>query len=429
MESNKKINVLLVGSGGREHAMTWSLANSRRIGNLYCAPGNGGTSQVAENIQLADPSINGLVKFAESYDIGLTVVGPEDWLAAGIASMFRVRGLTIFGPNQDAAKLESSKVFAKEIMTSSGIPTAGYASFTGYQNRDACSFINKHHYPLVVKVDGLALGKGVYICNTQAEAEKVLDDIMNRGVHGGFNRDVVIENYLAGQEISIHAFCDGKTAVLFPPAQDHKPIGDGDSGPNTGGMGTIAPVPWVTPGLMKTVNETIVQPTLSAMSLRGTPYTGLLYPGLKITDDGPKVLEYNVRFGDPETQSYMRLLKTDLLEILLACADGTLDQISVEWNGGYAVCVVLASGGYPDSYQKGFPITGIDQAESVPGVVVFHAGTKYDGETLVTSGGRVLGVTAIGDTLQAALDRAYEGVSYIHFEGMQFRRDIGAKSL
>ncbi|OGZ41945.1 MAG: phosphoribosylamine--glycine ligase [Candidatus Ryanbacteria bacterium RIFCSPHIGHO2_02_FULL_45_43] len=418
-------NVLIVGSGGREHALAWKLAQSPCIGKLYVAPGNGGTRQIAENIAIDATDIDGLVQFAEKNEIGLAVVGPDDSLALGVVDTFRARGLRIFGPTRAAAEIESSKAFAKNLMSEAGIPTATFKIFSEYDN--ALAHVREHGAPIVVKASELALGKGVYICKTLVQAEAALAEIMLDRVHKNAGNEVVVEEFLDGQEISIHAFCDGKTFVLLPPAQDHKPIRDGDEGKNTGGMGTIAPLSWVSADTLQTLGEQIVRPTLKTLAKRGRPFSGLLYPGLKMTTNGPKVLEFNARFGDPETQSYMRLLKTDLLDILEACVDGTLTELAIKWHSGFAACVIIASGGYPDEYKKGVPLHGVAEAERVSNVVVFHAGTSFDSE-LKTSGGRVLGVTAIGDTLRNALDRAYEAARLIEFEGMQYRRDIGAKA-
>lgn len=419
-------NFLIIGSGGREHALAWKLSQSSRIGKLFVAPGNGGTRQVAENVGIGATDIDGLVQFATSNEIGLTVVGPDDPLALGVVDAFRARGLRIFGPTRAAAEIESSKAFAKNLMSEAGIPTATFQIFSEYDK--ALAYVRERGAPIVVKASGLALGKGVYVCKTLAQAEAALAEIMLDNVHKDAGKEVVVEEFLNGQEVSIHAFCDGKTHVLLPPAQDHKPIRDNDEGKNTGGMGTIAPVSWVSATALRDIDERIVRPTLRALAERGRQFSGLIYPGLKMTTSGPKVLEFNARFGDPETQSYMRLLKTDLLDILEACVDGTLAELAIEWHSGFAACIVIASGGYPDEYKKGLPLRGVADAERVPDVVVFHAGTIFDGE-LKTSGGRVLGVTAIGDTLRDALDRAYEAAKLIEFEGKQYRSDIGAKAL
>ncbi|MHB8652045.1 MAG: phosphoribosylamine--glycine ligase [Minisyncoccota bacterium] len=419
-------NVLIIGSGGREHALAWKLAQSPRIGKLCIAPGNGGTRQVAENIPIEATDIEGLIHFVENNQIGLTVVGPDDSLALGVVDAFHARGLRIFGPTRAAAEIESSKVFAKNLMNEASIPTATFKVFSKYD--EALSYVCERGVPIVVKANGLALGKGVYVCKTLAEAEVALTEIMLDHVHKEAGGEVVVEEFLDGQEISVHAFCDGKTFVLLPPAQDHKPIRDGDEGKNTGGMGTIAPVTWVSADTLQMVSEQVIRPTLDALAKHGRQFTGLLYPGLKMTSSGLKVLEFNARFGDPETQSYMRLLKTDLLDILEACAAGTLAELAIEWHSGFAVCVVIASGGYPDEYKKGVPLRGVAEAECVSNVVVFHAGTIFENE-LKTSGGRVLGVSATGNTLHDALNSAYEAARLIRFEGLQYRSDIGAKTL
>ena len=419
-------NVLIIGGGGREHALAWKLAQSPCIGKLYVAPGNGGTRDIAENVAIEATDTKRLVQFAEKNSIDLTVVGPDDPLARGVVDVFQSRDLRIFGPTRAATQIEASKAFAKRLMRDSGIATAPFRIFR--KHKSALEYVRKHGAPIVVKASGLALGKGAYPCKTLAKAEKALTEIMLERAYKKAGNEVIVEEFLNGQEVSIHALCDGKTSILLPTAQDHKPIFDGDKGKNTGGMGTIAPLPWVTDQTLQEVNEQIVRPTLQALAKKGRSFTGLLYPGLKMTDEGPQVLEFNARFGDPETQSYMRLLKTDLLVLLDACIDGKLDEIAVEWHSGFAVCIVLASGGYPGKYKKEIPIFGISEAEKIPSIVVFHAGTMYN-DQLRTSGGRVLGVTATGDTLQQALDRAYKAVRCIRFKGMQFRKDIGAKAI
>ena len=417
-----KKNVLLIGSGGSEHSLAWKLAQSRRTGKLFVASGNGGTQLIAQNVPIDATDVAKLLEFAQTNQIDLTIVGPDDPLALGIVDAFQAKGLRIFGPTKSAAEIEWSKSFSKKLMNDGGIPTAKFEVFK--EHAKALDYVRSQHLPIVIKASGLALGKGVYVCNTLNEAEMALSEIMLEQVHKDAGNEVIIEEFLDGPEISIHALSDGNTFKLFPPSQDHKPIGEGNVGKNTGGMGTIAPISWITTGNMREINKRIVIPTLDALSNMGRPFTGLLYPGLKMATEGPKVLEFNARFGDPETQSYMRLLKTDLLDIVEAGVEGTLSEINLEWHPGFAVCVVLASGGYPDEYKKGFPISGIEKAEKVSGVIIFHAGTTFS-DKLVTSGGRVLGVTAVGDTLQDALNRAYRAISFIHFEGMQYRRDIG----
>lgn len=422
------VDVLVVGSGGREHALAWKLKQSPRIGKLYIAPGNGGTRLVGENVTIDVLDFGNLAKFVSEKNIGLTIVGPDDPLAAGIVDFFEGRGLRIFGPSKAAAQIESSKAFSKGLMKEAKIPTAEFRVFTAHP--PALAYVHVHGTPIVIKASGLALGKGVYVCMTMEEAERALQEIMIDRVYKEAGDEVVIEDFLDGPEISLHALVDGLSFVLFPASQDHKQALDGDQGKNTGGMGAIAPTPWVSLEMLGNFEHTVVRPTIDAMNTRGTPFRGLLYPGMKLTVGGAKVLEYNARFGDPEAQVYMRLLKTDLLDLLEACIDRNLSGVQslIEWSRGFAANIVLASGGYPDAYGKGFPISGVEEAESIPGVVVFHAGTIFDRD-LKTSGGRVLGVSAVGVTLKEALDRAYQAVGKIHFEGMQFRRDIGAKAL
>ena len=420
------VDVLVVGSGGREHALAWKLKQSPRLGKLYIAPGNGGTRLVGENVPIGVMEFEKLAQFAAENKIGLTVVGPDDAFVGGIVDVFQARGLRVWGPTKAAAQIEGSKAFSKQLMRDSSIPTADFAVFTNHD--EAVRYVRDHGVPIVVKASGLALGKGVAICRTFEEAEVALKEIMLDRVFKDSGTQVVIEKYLEGQEVSIHAISDGKTYKMFPASQDHKTIGEGDTGKNTGGMGTIAPVPWLHESTLQDIEQRIVEPTLEALRNRGASFSGVLFPGLKMAPEGPMVLEYNARFGDPECQVYMRLLKTDILDILEACVDGNLSNQSIEWSSGFAANVVLASGGYPDVYKKGFPITGIDEAEKIPDVVVFHSGTTFD-DALKTSGGRVLGVSAVGVSLKEALDRAYEAADKIQFEGKYYRRDIGAKAL
>ncbi|OGG69176.1 phosphoribosylamine--glycine ligase [Candidatus Kaiserbacteria bacterium RIFCSPHIGHO2_12_FULL_53_13] len=423
------MDVLIVGGGGREHALAWKLNQSPRIDKLYIAPGNGGTRALCENVAIDAMDFGNLAKFVQEKKIDLTVVGPDDPLASGIVDFFQSRGLRIFGPSKDAAQIEASKVFSKQLMAKAKIPTAEFKVFN--TPTEALAYVRLRGVPIVIKAKGLALGKGVYVCRTMAEVEVALDELMVKRIHKDSGDEVVVEEFLDGPEVSIHALSDGLHFLLFPPAQDHKPALDGDKGKNTGGMGTIAPVPWMTPEMMQNIEYSVLRPTLETMKKSGTLFTGLLFPGIKMTVEGPKVLEFNARFGDPEAQVYMRLLGSDLLDLLEACIDQKLDGLGsfVKWNRGFAVNIVIASGGYPDAYEKGFPITGIEEAEKIEGVVVFHAGTKVEKGQLVTTGGRVLGVSAVGDTLQQALGSAYEAVGRINFKGMQFRRDIGAKAL
>lgn len=425
----KSLNVLVVGSGGREHALAWKLAQSPSAGKLFVAPGNTGTAALGENVPIAATAIAELADFAQTNSVALTVVGPDEPLALGIVDAFRARGLKIFGPTKAAAQIEWSKAFAKELMTEAGIPTAPAAVFSHYGS--AFVHLETRSYPVVVKASGLARGKGTFVCRNFAEAEAALRRIVAlRTING--ESQITVEDYLGGRELSIHALCDGKATILFPLAQDHKRLRDGDEGPMTGGMGAIAPVPGFTAGFEMRLRESVVNKALDHLVMRKTPFTGLLYPGVIVTEDGPKVLEYNARFGDPETQVFLQLLKTDLLDLLNACVNVRLADLFVQWHGGFAVSVALVSAEYgeTDALPTDFPIVGVEEAESLPGVVVFHGGTKQRGDgTLVTAGGRVLHVTAIGDTLPAALERVYAACDRIRFEGRYFRRDIGKGAL
>ena len=423
------MDILVIGGGAREHALVWKLKQSPRVGKLYVAPGNAGTALIAENVAIGVMEFEALAKFAKEKKIGLTIPGPDDAFVGGIVDVFQSHGLRIWGPTKEAAQVEGSKTFAKQLMHEGKIPTAEFQVFSN--SAAALAHVHLRGAPIVIKASGLALGKGVYVCKTTEEAEQAIQEIMVDRIHKGAGDEVVIEEYLDGPEISIHALTGGGTHILFPSSQDHKRAEDGDQGKNTGGMGTIAPVPWVTEDMMAGIENQVVTPTFDALNKRGIQFKGLLFPGIMMTVNGPKVLEYNARFGDPETQVYMRLLKSDFLDLLEASVDGTIDAIrnNIEWYRGFAVNVVIASDGYPDAYQTGFPITGIEEAEQDEHVVVFQAGTKMDKGQLVTAGGRVLSVSAIGGTLKQALDRAYAAVAKIHFEGMHFRRDIGAKSL
>ncbi|MCX6966624.1 MAG: phosphoribosylamine--glycine ligase [Verrucomicrobia bacterium] len=422
------MKILVIGSGGREHALVWKLAQSPRVAAVFCAPGNAGTAQIATNLPIPITDHDALVQFACDNGIALTVVGPDDALAAGMVDRFEQAGLKIFGPTQSAARLESSKVFAKEFMQRHGIPTAASGHFS--DSAAAHRFCQASRYPLVIKADGLALGKGVIIAQTPEEAAQAIQDIMEKKQFGAAGEQVVIEEFLTGQECSVHALVDGAHYLLFPAAQDHKQIFDGDQGPNTGGMGTFSPpAKLVTPELIDRIHREVMEPFMAGLKKDGLRFSGLLFPGVMVTAEGPKLLEFNCRFGDPETQALLPRLKSDLVDLLEVTVDGTLDTVRPEWDTRAAVCVILASGGYPGAYAKGKEITGIEDAESLPGVTVFHAGTQQSERGLVTAGGRVLGVTALGEDLQAAQARAYEAVAKIHFEGATFRRDIGAKGL
>ncbi|MHB1086832.1 MAG: phosphoribosylamine--glycine ligase [Minisyncoccota bacterium] len=421
------MDVLLIGSGGREHALAWKLKQSPKLGKLFIAPGNAGTRELGENVALAATDIPALIQFAEKNAIGLTIVGPDDPLALGIVDEFRRRNLRIFGPTKASAQIESSKAYAKALMKEANIPTADFETFTDHEA--ALAYVRRKGAPIVVKASGLALGKGVSVCATLEEAEEALDEIMVQHIHKEAGNEVVIEEFLVGQEISIHVLCDGIDFKMFPAAQDHKRALDDDQGKNTGGMGTIAPVPWVTPEMMYTIERVIVRPTLEALSFKSGPFSGMLFPGIIMTMNGPKVLEFNARFGDPETQVYMRLMKNDLLDVLNAVVDKTLGQINMEWLPMHAANIVLASGGYPDAYEKGFEITGLEEAGKMEEIVVFHAGTTREGGIVKTAGGRVLGVSSLGSPLKSALTRAYTAADKIQFQGKHMRRDIGAKSI
>jgi|DewCreStandDraft_5_1066085.scaffolds.fasta_scaffold00485_44 phosphoribosylamine--glycine ligase/phosphoribosylaminoimidazole synthetase len=415
------MKVLVIGSGGREHALAWKIAQSPRLTRLFVAPGNGGTG---ENVPIPVGDSDRLVAFAKEAQVDLTVVGPEAPLAEGLVDRFQAEGLRIFGPVRAAARLESSKAFAKAFMTRHGIPTARYAAFSEYYA--ALRHLLAVDYPVVIKASGLAAGKGVIVPTSLEEAEDALRQIMVERVFGAAGDEVVIEERLTGVEASLLAFCDGKTIVPMPPAQDHKRLLEGDRGPNTGGMGAFAPSPACPPALVAQIARTILQPAVDGLRAEGTPYVGVLYAGLMLTTDGPNVLEFNCRFGDPETQAILPLLDSDLLDILEACVEGRLSEVDVRWREGACACIVLASGGYPHRYEKGHPITGLDAAAALPGVALFHAGTRREATgQLLTDGGRVLGVTAVGDSLEQALARAYAAAAQIQFKDMHYRRDIG----
>ena len=420
------MKILVIGSGGREHALVWKLRQSPRVTEIFCAPGNGGISQIAECVPLKTSDHDALVKLAKERGIGLTIVGPDDALAAGIADRFQSEGLRIFGPTQSAARLESSKVFAKEFMLRHGIPTAASGQFSNAD--EARAFAAKMSAPIVVKASGLALGKGVIIAETHVEADAAIREIMEERKFGEAGAEVVIEEFLLGEECSIHALVDGRSYLLFPSAQDHKRALDGDRGLNTGGMGTFSPASKVLPpALEQRVRTEVLDHFIAGLRADGLDYRGMLFPGIMITRDGIKVLEFNCRFGDPETQVLLTRLESDLVDLLEATIDQRLDTVAAGWRPEAAVCVILASGGYPGSYVGGKRITGLEKSAAT----VFHAGTKGDGdsENFLTAGGRVLGVTALAPTLAEAKERAYAAVAGIHFEGMHFRSDIAAKGL
>jgi phosphoribosylamine---glycine ligase len=418
------MKVLVIGGGGREHALAWKLKQSPRVSDLFCAPGNGGIAEVATCVPIKIHDHDALIEFACREGIDLTVVGPDDALAAGIVDRFQDAGLRIFGPTQRGALFESSKVFAKEFMLRHGIPTAASGQFSSAD--EARKFAEAMKTPIVVKASGLALGKGVIIAETHAEADAAIREIMEERKFGDAGSEVVIEEFLEGMECSIHALVDGRNYLLFPSAQDHKRALDGDAGLNTGGMGTFSPADKVLPPeLEQRMREEVLERFLAGLRADGIDFRGMLFPGLMITSDGLKVLEFNCRFGDPETQVLLTRLDSDLLDLLEATIDQRLHEVSARWKPDAAVCVVMASGGYPGSYASGKAIQGLHEADAT----VFHAGTRVEGDGYVTAGGRVLGVTALGPTLTGARDRAYDAVRKIHFEGAQFRTDIAVKGL
>jgi phosphoribosylamine--glycine ligase len=421
------MNVLLIGSGGREHAIAWKLAQSKNLSKLYTAPGNPGTAKCGKNVPIGVNETDKLVDFARENDIGLVVVGPEDPLAAGAVDAFEAAGIKAFGPSAAAAKLEADKAFAKQLMRSSAISAAEGRTFERFS--DAKAYIASRDEPVVIKAAGLAKGKGVFVCDDPADGILAAEKIMCDRIFGPAGDKIIVEDKLLGEEASILAFVDSRNIYLMESSQDHKPIGDGDTGPNTGGMGAYSPAPIVTEDLMNRITHEILVPVVDGMNRNGTPYKGILYAGLMITAGGPRVLEFNVRFGDPETQPILIRLKSDLLEVCLAVCDGRLDKVTLEWDQQPAVCVVMASGGYPGDYQKGKRITGLNEADRIEDVVVFHAGTAVKNGDIVTNGGRVLGVTALGQTVADAKARAYRAVDKIKFDGAYCRRDIADKAI
>lgn len=429
------MKLLVIGGGGREHALVWKLAQSPHASRLWCAPGNAGiaterlaaTGTPVECVPVGAEDLGALVAFAAEERPNLTIVGPDNPLALGIVDLFQRHGLRIWGPNQRAAQFESSKVFAQNFMSVHGVPTARAGTFL--DPHAAKAFAHSLDGRCAVKADGLALGKGVLITRSRAEADQAVDDLMVRRRFGRAGERVVIQELLEGTEISLHALCDGCCVKLFPTAQDHKRIGDGDTGPNTGGMGTYSPAPFLTEDELLATAQKILMPWQRGCHAEGIDFRGIIYPGVMLTADGPKVIEFNARFGDPEAQVYLTRLESDLVELLDACLTGTLDKLDLRWSPRASVCVVLASAGYPGTYDKGAPIHGLDDAGALPGVKVFHAGTTCDGDQCVTAGGRVLGVTAWAPTLAEARDRAYTAAGLIRFRGAQMRRDIGAQAL
>ena len=419
------MKVLVVGGGGREHTIIWKLAQSSKITKLFCAPGNGGISKLAECVPIKAVDIEKMVSFAKQENIDLVMVAPDDPLALGMVDAMEAAGIRAFGPVKAAAILEGSKAFSKDLMYKYNIPTAGYKVFTN--SDEAIAYLKAGNIPVVVKADGLALGKGVIIAQTLQEAIDAVSSIMNDKVFGEAGSKVVVEEFIEGPEVSILAFTDGKTIIPMVSSQDHKRAFDHDMGPNTGGMGTFSPSPLYTAELDEYCMKNIFLPTVDAMNKEGRTFKGVIYFGLMLTKDGPKVLEYNARFGDPETQVVLPRLKTDLLEIFEAIIDERLDSINIEWDDNAAVCVVAASGGYPGKYQTGIEIKGIEAAQQNDQTIVFHAGTSIKDGTFFTAGGRVLGVTAIAKSMQQAIDKAYQGIEKISFDGMHYRKDIGRK--
>ncbi len=429
------MKLLVIGSGGREHALVWKLAQSPHVTQLWCAPGNAGIAQerlaknsaLVECVAIGAEDLPKLRSFVQEKKTDLTVVGPDNPLALGIVDLFQANGLRIWGPNRKAAQFESSKVFAQQFMEKYGIPTAKAGTFTEFAaaSRFAASLGGR----CAVKADGLALGKGVLICRDMAQADKAIEEMLLKKSFGQASERIVIQELLEGMEISLHALCDGATARLFPTSQDHKRALDGDAGPNTGGMGTYSPTPFLSDAQLADARKEIIEPWLRGCAMEGIDFRGILYPGIMLTKAGPKVLEFNARFGDPETQVYVTRLENDLVELLDASAGGKLNKIELEWKAEASVCVVMASGGYPGSYAKGKMLTGLDDAARSPDTKVFHAGTARAGDAIVTNGGRVLGVTALGKDLKAAQAAAYAAVERIHFDGAQFRHDIANKAL
>jgi len=421
------MRILLIGSGGREHAMAWKFAQSPKLSKMFCAPGNPGMAELGENVSLPVDQTAAVVDFAKKEKIDLVVIGPEDPLCNGLVDELNAIGIRAFGPTKAAAQLEGDKAFAKKMMRSRSIPTGEARVFTDYQ--DARSYIASREGGVVIKAAGLAKGKGVSVCDDPATGLIALENIMEKKIFGSAGDRVLVEERLSGPEVSILALVDGQTIYVMESSQDHKPIGEGDTGPNTGGMGAYTPVPLVDDRMMQEIETEILVPIVDALRSEKITYKGVLYAGLMLTHGGPKVLEFNCRFGDPEAQPLLMRLKSDLLEVCDAVVDGKLDTMQLEWDSRPSICVVMASGGYPDSYEKGKIITGLEDANAMDDVVVFHAGTSKARGNVVTAGGRVLGVTALGDDLKAASDRCYAAVDKIKFDGAYCRRDIGAKAM
>lgn len=421
------MKVLVVGGGGREHTIAWKLSQSKSVDTLYAAPGNAGISSIATCIDFSAEDITGIAKWAVNEKIDLVAVGPEVPLCMGIVDLLDEAGIPAFGPTGSAARIEGSKVFSKRFMKKHNIPTAAFEDFSEFGK--AVDFARSVNGRLWIKASGLAAGKGAVFAPDGDAAENILREMMIEKKFGDTGTSVVVEEHMEGEEASIFALCDGSTYKLLVSSQDHKRVYDGDKGPNTGGMGAYGPAPMVIPKLLNQIETKIIQPTIDGMSSDGTPYKGLLYVGIIQTDDGPKVMEYNCRFGDPETQAVLPLLDGDLAEIMFACCNGSLDKTAVRSMNRFALCVVISSGGYPGSYKKGLPVSGLEEAAGIPNVEIFHAGTKMDGDSVVTAGGRVLGVTGLGMDFAEARRQAYQAAGKIHFEGSFYRKDIGNKAL
>ncbi len=417
------MKVLIVGSGGREHAIAWSVAKSEKVDKIYCAPGNAGIAEFAECVAIGAMEFDKLVAFAKEKEIDLTIIGMDDPLVGGVVDEFEKAGLRVFGPRKNAAILEGSKAFSKDLMKKYNIPTAAYENFDNAE--DALAYLETARMPIVLKADGLALGKGVLICNTLEEAKEGVRSIMLDKQFGSAGNRMVIEEFMTGREVSVLSYVDGKTIKTMTSAQDHKRAKDGDQGLNTGGMGTFSPSPFYTEEVDKFCQKYIYQATVDAMKAEGREFKGIIFFGLMLTTDGPRVLEYNARFGDPETQVVLPRMKTDIIEVMEACIDGKLDEVELEFEDNAAVCVVLASDGYPVKYEKGFPIEGLEEFKKHEGYYCFHAGTKFDGDAIVTNGGRVLGVTAKGKDLKEARANAYAATEWVNFANKYKRNDIG----
>lgn len=422
------MRILVIGSGGREHSLVWKISQSRLVDKVFCAPGNGGISEIAECIDISQTDLERLLDFVKKERIDLTVVGPEAALVRGIVDIFEREGLKIFGPDKKAARLEASKVFVKELMAKYNIPTASFKVFS--DSKKAKDYIKEKGVPLVIKADGLAQGKGSIVCNTEEETELAIKSIMEDRIFGDSGTKIVVEECLEGEEASVIVITDGKSVIPLASSQDHKRIFDGDKGSNTGGMGAYSPTPLITKEVFKEIMERIIYPTIKGMDKEGLSYRGVLYAGIMVTKEGPKTLEFNVRYGDPENQVIMPRLKTDLVEVMLATLEKKLSRYkNLEWDKRSCLCVVISSRGYPGDYKTGYLISGLEEIKNLKDIIVFHAGTKRKDGEFLTSGGRVLGVTGLGEDIREAIDKTYQAVGKIHFEGMHFRRDIGKRAL